>query len=96
MTGERVPTIDETLAERGSRYGDFAEHAAFTQEVKALITRYWHGPDAPHDVREALDMIAHKMGRIVTGDPAWRDSWVDIAGYAELVARRLPEADEPS
>jgi hypothetical protein len=34
-------------------------------------------------------MIAHKIGRIVNGDPRYADSWVDIAGYAKLVADRL-------
>jgi hypothetical protein len=34
-------------------------------------------------------MIAHKLGRIVNGDPNYVDSWVDIAGYATLVAKRL-------
>lgn len=43
------------------------------------------------DMREALEMIAHKIGRILAGDPAYDDSWVDIAGYATRVAERLKE-----
>ena len=34
---------------------------------------------------EALHMIFHKIGRLVNGNPNHRDSWVDIAGYAQLV-----------
>lgn len=34
-------------------------------------------------------MIAHKIGRILNGDPNYADSWIDIAGYAKLVADRL-------
>lgn len=41
------------------------------------------------DQCEALDMIAHKIGRILNGDPDYADSWRDIAGYAQLVADRL-------
>ena len=41
------------------------------------------------DQKEALEMIAHKVARIVNGDPHYADSWVDIAGYAKLVADRL-------
>ena len=41
------------------------------------------------DQQEALDMICHKVGRIVNGDPDYIDSWDDIAGYARLVADRL-------
>jgi hypothetical protein len=46
------------------------------------------------DQREALDMIAHKIGRILNGDPNYADSWVDIAGYAKLVADRLESGKE--
>ncbi len=41
------------------------------------------------DQREALDMNAHKVARILNGDPDYSDSWRDIAGYATLVADRL-------
>ena len=41
------------------------------------------------DQVEALDMICHKIGRIINGDPDYADSWHDIAGYAQLVADRL-------
>lgn len=41
------------------------------------------------DQKEALEMIAHKVGRILNGDPNYDDSWIDIAGYATLVAKRL-------
>jgi len=41
------------------------------------------------DQREALEMIAHKIARIINGDPNYADSWVDIAGYAKLVSDRL-------
>lgn len=41
------------------------------------------------DQVEALEMIAHKIGRIINGDPNYADSWHDIAGYAKLVADRL-------
>lgn len=34
-------------------------------------------------------MICHKMARIINGDPNYRDSWDDVAGYATLVAKRL-------
>jgi hypothetical protein len=37
-------------------------------------------------------MIAHKIGRILNGDPNYADSWIDIAGYAQLVADRLTRA----
>ena len=45
------------------------------------------------DQREALEMIAHKIARILNGDPNYADNWIDIAGYATLVANRLEKED---
>jgi hypothetical protein len=34
-------------------------------------------------------MICHKIGRAINGDPDYDDTWVDMAGYPQLVADRL-------
>jgi hypothetical protein len=39
--------------------------------------------------KHAVYMVAHKLARIVCGDPAEPDHWDDIAGYATLVADRI-------
>ena len=91
MNPDTIPTVTETLTERGNRYGLFVGHAKVTQEIKRAMQIHAHGRDlqmAPDQI-EALEMIAHKIGRIVNGDPDYADSWVDIAGYAQLVADRL-------
>ena len=82
-------TIDAVLTERGSRYGNFEDHARITQSLKHEIRQGDSYTKMEDDMVEALDMIAHKIGRIVNGDPRYADSWVDIAGYAKLVADRL-------
>lgn len=81
--------IRTTLNERGSRYGEFKDHARITQEIKRCFHRSpnWEKLENPHI--EALEMIAHKIGRILNGDPNYKDSWVDIVGYAQLVADLL-------
>lgn len=84
-------SVEQTLEERGKRYGDFAGHAMVTQTMKQLIAEELAAREkvlAP-DQQEALDMICHKIGRIVNGDPNYADSWHDIAGYAKLVDDRL-------
>lgn len=83
--------VDAILEERGSRYGPFVTHAEITQRLKAVATEFIYERDKAlaHDQQEALDMIFHKIGRIINGDPDYADSWVDIAGYAKLVADRL-------
>jgi hypothetical protein len=89
---KKTTDIDAVLNERGSRYGKFASHANLTMELKTAIHVHWdEQPDkaVPADVIEALHMICHKIGRIVNGDHEYADSWVDIAGYAQLVADRI-------
>jgi len=81
--------IAHTLEERGKRYGEFAEHARITQAIKRAMQDSPNWCLLPPDMTEALEMVAHKVGRILNGDPDYADSWVDIAGYAKLVADRL-------
>ena len=82
-------SVDGMLIERGSRYGPFNGHAEITQTLKRAMRAY-PGFDRLSDYQvEALDMIAHKIGRILNGDPNYDDSWADIAGYAELVTKLL-------
>ena len=84
-------TIDEVLSERGARYGTFKGHAEISQRLRGTINEFLikRGCDLDPDQREALDMICHKIARIINGDPDYADSWVDVAGYAQLVADRL-------
>ena len=80
--------MDDILAERGKRYGDFIDHAAISQHLKqSMACPGWN--ELSCDQKEALEMIAHKIARILNGDPNYADSWIDIAGYAKLVADRL-------
>lgn len=86
-----MDNITETLTERGGRYGPFKGHAEVSQELKQMITLHLQkrGKCLDDDQQEALDMICHKIARIVNGDPDYADSWIDIAGYAKLVSDRL-------
>lgn len=84
--------VRATLEERGARYGSFAGHATIAQELKRALFRHMDNVskvDPNADQLEALEMICHKLARIVNGDPDYADNWVDIAGYATLVADRL-------
>jgi hypothetical protein len=78
--------IEKTLAERGQNYGRFEDHARIARSLKTVMrhTRVWTKL-APFQ-QEALDMIVHKIARILNGNPDYVDSWVDIAGYSTLVA----------
>jgi len=50
-------------------------------------TPNWHKLD--EDMQETLDMVQHKISRILNGDPNYVDSWHDIIGYVKLVENRL-------
>lgn len=85
--------IEQTLAEREARYGNFAKNAALAQAIKAAFAAGERWQTLSVDESEALEMIARKVARIVNGGAAdYPDSWLDIAGYATLVANRLLEA----
>ena len=88
---EADTNVDAILNERGSRYGNFMDHATITYRLKEVARDFAaeKGKHFAYDQCEALDMIFHKLGRILNGDPNYADSWIDIAGYAQLVADRL-------
>jgi hypothetical protein len=83
--------VDQVLDSRAKDYGKFIEGAEIMQMLKRLVHNYIEDRGTPlaFDQREAIDMIIHKMGRIINGNPDKVDHWVDIAGYATLVAERL-------
>lgn len=82
-------SIDKTLEERGAVYGRFQDHAAISQSLKRAMRAAPGWQELPDDMREALEMVQHKVARILNGDPDYSDSWHDIAGYSTLVEKRL-------
>lgn len=90
-----MSTIDTTLNERGTRYGAFTGHADITQGLKAVMQKSPKWGELANDQKEALEMTAHKIGRILNGDPNYIDSWHDIIGYTRLVEQRLESELKP-
>ena len=82
-------TTEAIITERGSRYGKFKDGAEIMQSLKDTMRDVdgWNNMTASQ--KEALDMIQHKIGRILNGDPTYDDSWKDIAGYATLIVNEL-------
>ena len=77
------------ITERSTRYGKFKDGADIMQSLKDTMRDVdgWNNLKASQ--KEALDMIQHKIGRILNGDPTYDDSWKDIAGYATLIVNEL-------
>ena len=97
--------IDKTLEERGGRYGPFEGHANVTQSIKRAISPVDHKlfvmvecglleEEEADAIKECLDMVAHKIGRIVNGDPLYLDSWHDIIGYVKLIENMIQKKGE--
>ena len=84
MGEEATRTTKELLAERAKTHGSFEDHARVTQLLKMNmeLEPNWNQLSDCH--RESLHMIVHKIGRILAGNPNFRDHWDDIAGYAKL------------
>ena len=88
-----ITNVNEMLKGREARYGSFQGHSKISQDIKDVmkVTSGWEKVE--DDQIEALEMIAHKIARILNGDPNYADNWIDIAGYATLVANRLEKED---
>ncbi len=97
VVGKSLPTppvvldVNTTLDTRAESYGKFKDGAALMQAIKRTMAAHAdrHNKSFADDQWEALEMIVHKIGRIVNGNPDVVDHWMDIAGYATLVSDRL-------
>jgi len=95
LKGEVIhPTNDQvnaTLDERQKTHGDYEEHARITQRLKMVVRSELRarGGVLNFQQQESIDMILHKIGRIISGNPDYADHWLDIAGYATLIVRSL-------
>jgi hypothetical protein len=86
-----VSGVGKVLDARAEQYGSFMQSSDTVVRIKSIM----HNAVARNNVHlypdqlQALDMIATKISRIVHGNPNHLDSWIDIAGYATLVADRI-------
>lgn len=91
------PTIatEELIQERGTTHGDYSNTSKYIQQFKTILLqahaeRHRRGqPALTAQQRESLEMIMHKAGRILSGDPSFEDHWDDIAGYAKLANKEF-------
>lgn len=84
-----ITPTEALITERGARYGRFKDGADIMQSLKDTMRDVDSWNNLTASQKEALDMIQHKIGRILNGDPTYDDSWKDIAGYATLIVNEL-------
>lgn len=82
---EAASEVDKTVNERGERYGKFTDGAEIMQSLKNVMRESEGWSRLTNSQREGLEMIQHKIGRVLNGDPNYDDNYRDIAGYATLL-----------
>ena len=84
-------TVD--IPNRDEQHGGMEAVGCVSQSVKESmrLSRNWELL-SPGE-KEALDIVAHKIGRVLSGDnPHDPEHWRDIAGYAVAARRADPPA----
>lgn len=79
-----LPLLDE----RERTHGNFEDNAIISQSFKRMF-RAGPGWNTLSDIeREAMDMIALKFSRILSGKSMSKQHWEDVVGYAKLVEEK--------
>lgn len=83
----KVPEVDGLLSDRQTTHGDFRSNARISQLIKSVFRATEHWQHLDDTEKEAMDMIALKFSRILSGKSLERQHWEDIEGYARLVVK---------
>ena len=77
--------VHEMLEGRATRYGTFEGHARISQALKRAMQNSPNWSKLTDVQKEGLEMMQHKVARMLNGDPSYLDNIVDIVGYSTLV-----------
>ena len=72
------------ITKRQRTHGVYKEQAGLAQSIKDTFRKGKNWDALNNGQREALEMIAVKIARTLSGDYNFRDHWDDIVGYAQL------------
>jgi hypothetical protein len=81
--------VEKTLDERGARYGDYVEQCRISQNIKSAMADSGNWDILLPHQKDALEMMAVKVSRILNGDPMYSDNWHDCSCYFKLVEGEL-------
>ena len=81
--------INNTLNERGARYGNYSDVASTTQQLMSIVECGANYEHLNAEQKTSLFMICNKIARAVNGDPNYIENWHDIAGYSRLIENGL-------
>jgi len=86
--------INDMLNQRAKTHGNYHDQARTADTLRGVLMCEDNWAHLSAAQRDALLMIVVKISRILNGNPATRDHWEDIAGYATLVVWSLSQAEE--
>ena len=78
-------SIQDTLNQRAKTHGCFKENGRIMQALKNEMLKSVNWFHLPDEQKEALQMIQHKIGRILSGNNNEPDHWLDLSGYSMLI-----------
>lgn len=81
--------IGNLLGERQKSHGTYSEVSSICQAIKRTMRNTSGWDHLANEQAEALEMIAMKIARILSGNANFADHWEDIEGYARLVSNEL-------
>jgi hypothetical protein len=83
-TQPRLPLLEE----REHTHGSFEDNAIISQSLKSAFRSTPKWSKLTEIEREAMDMIACKFSRILSGKSMQKQHWEDIVGYAKLIEEK--------
>ena len=90
--GQTSTDIEAIMILRRERYGDFKDFADVAQDLKTVMHSTPNWTALTPAMREGLDMIQHKIARMLVGDPFYMDNIDDIVGYATCIKQTMEKA----
>jgi hypothetical protein len=87
--------VKKIIEQRQNTHGDFRKVSSMSQQLCIDMQSGVNWDTMPDHFREGLEMIQHKIARILSGDPHFAEHWLDIAGYATRVRTIIEEDTTP-
>lgn len=84
-TQQLLTELGDIFVNRGASYSDFSDNSRVSQDLsRAFGTDADTGTD--DTTTNGVEMLRHKLSRLAASGWNHRDSWLDIAGFALLIA----------
>ena len=84
--------MNKVLLDRRKIYGDFNELATISQQIKDMYYLN-NAKELDPVINEGIEMIIHKLARIINGGSRYIDNYRDIIGYTNLIIDRLENGE---